>query len=131
MNNFERYFNDYYKKCSQSNNFTFKSIKYICLSCFEENLKDENGFSNILNTLQYGLNPCENKYPITKTEQNNINNTDLENNTLSMEQHIDLNLQSGENVELLKHKKKYIKKKSKNNNSEGMLFLFYFKKIIK
>lgn len=54
---FDNYYNNYYKKCSQSNNFFFKSIKYICLKCYESNLIPENGFSNILNTLQYGINP--------------------------------------------------------------------------
>jgi len=127
-NNFERYYNDYYKKCSQSNNFTFKSIKYICISCFEENLKDENGFSNILNTLQYGLNPPENKIRNEKSEENNninsnnkshTNESVIENKKLSMDPIIDLNFISGDKVELLKHKKKYIKKKFKIN-SEGI-----------
>lgn len=133
-NNFERYYNDYYKKCSQSNNFTFKSIKYICMSCFEENLKDDNGFSNILNTLQYGLNPTENKIPAGKTEENNNNNNISnsilnenclnENKTLNMEPNIDLNFNSGEKIELLKQKKKYIKKKLKNN-VEGIFILVF------
>lgn len=127
-NNFERYYNDYYKKCSQSNNFTFKSIKYICMSCFEENLKDENGFSNILNTLQYGLNPAENKISIGKPEENkdchsNVNENIVENKTLSMEPHIDLNFNSGEKIDLLKQKKKYIKKKLKNIQEGNFLFL--------
>ena len=58
-NYFDNYYNNYYKKCSQSNNFFFKSIKYICLKCYEHNLVSENGFSNILNTLQYGINPLQ------------------------------------------------------------------------
>lgn len=122
--NFEKYFNDYYKKCSQSNNFTFKSIKYICMSCFEENLKDEHGFSNILNTLQYGLNPIDNKYVAPNKLEDNIsnpnpnNNINTENKLLSMEPHIDLNIRQNEKNDLLKQKKKYNKKKQKNSEGE-------------
>jgi len=122
--NFERFYNEYYKKCSHSNNFTFKSIKYICLSCFEENLKEEGGFCNILNALQYGIHSSDSKMPISKHEENSVypnNHESLENKVLSMDPQIDLNIASGEKIELLKQKKRYIKKKDKIINSEGML----------
>lgn len=69
---FKNYYNNYYKKCSQNNNFLFKSIKFICLKCFEKNLIPENGFSNILNNLQYGIN--SNNSNVSNSLKSNIDN---------------------------------------------------------
>jgi len=117
---FENFINNYYKKCSQVNNFTFKSIKYICMSCFKENLKEENGFINILNTLQYGLIPEESKNLISKNnaDLNKITNKLKQNENINLESQLSLHIFSKDKCELLGQKKKNNSKISKNN-SEG------------
>lgn len=52
---FEKYYTEKYSNFEQINNIIFKSIKAICKKCYEENIKEENGFINILAALNYNI----------------------------------------------------------------------------
>ncbi len=52
---FEKYYTEKYSNFEQINNIVFKSIKCICKNCYEQNIKEENGFINILAALNYNI----------------------------------------------------------------------------
>lgn len=52
---FDKYYTEKYSNFEQTNNIIFNSVKTICKICYEENIKEENGFINILAALNYNI----------------------------------------------------------------------------
>lgn len=131
--NFEKYFNESYKKGAQANNVPFKAIQYICICCFEEKMKNEKGFSNILSTLQRGFDEGDINSSFPNQADSSSGNLNIvnasasnsENKKLSMNPSIELNkLPRAQENCLLKQKKKPGKKRIKA--SEGSFYYKYY-----
>lgn len=83
---FDKYYNENYKISEHVNNFVFKSIKSICRSCYEENIKEIDGFKKIMSALNFTIlanNSTQNDSAHALEFPRELNDSKNKNNILS------------------------------------------------